>query len=128
MTLLVVLFYLWDRHGTSKHVRKVHPMTWWVAAASSFFTLNMIAHAIHLHKYSEDGVGYPLLKQIGRWMNVSFQTGFSVILVAIAKGWNVSSDDLKGDRQSLTVIRTLTQNLNSQPQAISTPKCNRVPL
>ena len=44
-----------------------------------------------------DGVGWPTLKLIGRWMGVCFQTGLSIILVGIAKGWTMSSDTLKQD-------------------------------
>ena len=70
-------------------------MTWWIASVGILFTWNMLAHVAHLWQYAEDGIGHPFLKYMGRWMNVGFQAGFSVVLVAIAKGWNWSSDNLK---------------------------------
>ena len=72
-------------------------MTWWIAAAACFFALNQLLHVVHLYAYADDGWGYPTLKVIGRWMGVCFQTGLSVILVAIAKGWTLSSDALRQD-------------------------------
>jgi len=91
------VMYMIDRQASAKHVRRLHPMTWWIAAAAGFFSLNQVLHAIHLYAYADDGWGYPWLKVVGRWMGVCFQTGLSVILVAIAKGWTVSSDTLKQD-------------------------------
>jgi len=97
LSTVVSIVYCVDRNYTSGHVRRLHPMTWWIAASTVFFTCNMAAHAAHLYMYAGDGVGLPVAKMIGRGLGVVYQVGLPVVLVAIAKGWNINSDGLKQD-------------------------------
>jgi len=93
------IFVMTHLYGVRKLSREtaafVHPLVKIFTFAVLFQYLSVFAELIHLGVFVNDGIGVPALSKFSTVMETFARICFIFLLILLAKGWTISTDDIR---------------------------------